>query len=509
MSGATGSADGARRAPARAARRGPAADRVLRRAVGRRVPRARRRGRRRAVPDRASSPAATTLYVWGILAGSAVGLLASTMGRLYASTYYALHDTRTPLRFALVRVVLTIGPRLPVRAPAAARARDRPALGSRRAHGVRRPRRLGWSSCCSRRTLNTPDRRRRALPVPLTARLWAAAAAGAAAAWVAARRDPGAASRRRGDLAARRLRRRLSPGDRPARRVRGRRRSCGGSDSGNPAPAARVRAVSDRPMTAPRIPDALQRKLDTLPDGPGVYLWKDAAGEILYVGKAKRLREPGAELLRGRLRRPARRTSLLQRLIADVETIVVAREAQSLLLENNLIKEYQPRFNVRLKDDKSYPSIAVTLGEPFPRVLVTRRRDIPGRALLRPLHRRRPAAPHPRASSAGCSPCGAATTTCPRERRERPCLDYHIGRCRAPCVGLADAGGLPRDDRGRGRLPRGPDRRRAAEGPRGDARRPAGARTTSAPRTCATRSAGWSGSRSRPASRSSAPATPT
>ena len=61
-------------------------------------------------------------------------------------------------------------------------------------------------------------------------------------------------------------------------------------------------------MTAPRIPDALQRKLDTLPDGPGVYLWKDAGREMLYVGKAKRLTQPGAELLRRRLRRPAPRT---------------------------------------------------------------------------------------------------------------------------------------------------------------------------------------------------------
>ena len=130
-------------------------------------------------------------------------------------------------------------------------------------------------------------------------------------------------------------------------------------------------------MTPPTIPDALQRKLDTLPDGPGVYIWRDAAGEVLYVGKAKRLRSRVRSYFASDFD-SSPRNQVLQRLIADVETIVVPSEAQSLLLENNLIKEYRPRFNVRLKDDKSYPSIAVTLREPFPRVLVTRRRDIPG-----------------------------------------------------------------------------------------------------------------------------------
>ena len=130
-------------------------------------------------------------------------------------------------------------------------------------------------------------------------------------------------------------------------------------------------------MTASGISDALQRKLDTLPEGPGVYLWKDANGEVLYVGKAKRLKQRVRSYFAADFE-SSPRNLLLRRLIADVETIVVASEAQSLILENNLIKEYRPRFNVRLKDDKSYPSIAVTLGEPFPRVIVTRRRDIPG-----------------------------------------------------------------------------------------------------------------------------------
>ena len=123
--------------------------------------------------------------------------------------------------------------------------------------------------------------------------------------------------------------------------------------------------------------EALQRKLDTLPDGPGVYLWKDAGGEVLYVGKAKRLSSRVRNYFANDFA-DSPKNRLLMRLVADVETLVVQSEAQSLLLENNLIKEYRPRFNVRLKDDKSYPSIAVTLGEAFPRVLVTRRRAIPG-----------------------------------------------------------------------------------------------------------------------------------
>jgi excinuclease ABC subunit C len=186
-------------------------------------------------------------------------------------------------------------------------------------------------------------------------------------------------------------------------------------------------------MTAPGIPDALQRKLDTLPDGPGVYLWKDANGEILYVGKAKRLKSRVRSYFAVDFESSAK-NQLLQRLIADVETIVVPSEAQSLILENNLIKEYRPRFNVRLKDDKSYPSIAVTLADPFPRVLVTRRRDIPGARYYGPYTdvgqlRRTLAIIRRLYTVRSCA------DDLPAERRERPCLDYHIGRCLAPCVG--------------------------------------------------------------------------
>ena len=183
--------------------------------------------------------------------------------------------------------------------------------------------------------------------------------------------------------------------------------------------------------------EALQRKVDTLPDGPGVYLWKDATGAVLYVGKAANLRtrvrsyfaSDGTEAPTHRL--------LLER-IADVETIVVPNETQSLLLENNLIKEYQPRFNVRLKDDKSYPSIAVTVDEAFPRVLVTRRRDITGARYFGPYTdvgemRRTLNLIRRMFTVRSCN------DDLPATQRERPCLDYHIGRCKAPCVRWQDA----------------------------------------------------------------------
>jgi len=186
-----------------------------------------------------------------------------------------------------------------------------------------------------------------------------------------------------------------------------------------------------RPMA--EIPEPLQRRLDTLSDRPGVYLWRDAAGNVLYVGKAKRLKSRVRSYFAADHALSAKNQWLVRH-IADVETIVVANEAQSLLLENNLIKEYQPKFNVRLKDDKSYPSIVVTVGEPFPRVLVTRRRDFGGARYFGPytdvaLLRRTLAVVRRLYTVRSCH------DDLPRERRERPCLDYHIGRCRAPCVG--------------------------------------------------------------------------
>ena len=179
--------------------------------------------------------------------------------------------------------------------------------------------------------------------------------------------------------------------------------------------------------------DLIDRKLETLPDKPGVYLWKSAAGEILYVGKAKSLRARVPSYL-GPDADSSPEHAALVRQIADLETIVVPNEAQALLLENNLIKEHKPRFNIRLTDDKSYPRIAVTLGEPFPRVLVVRRVTIPGARYFGPYTdvatlRQTLNIIRRLFTVRSCS------WDLPRDAPDRPCLDYHIERCRAPCVG--------------------------------------------------------------------------
>jgi excinuclease ABC subunit C len=184
------------------------------------------------------------------------------------------------------------------------------------------------------------------------------------------------------------------------------------------------------------IPDRLARQLAALPDRPGVYLWKDAAGEIVYVGKAKSLRARVPSYFSPDDQSTPEREALARQITA-VETIVVPSEAQALLLENNLIKEHQPRFNIRLRDDKSYPQIAVTLGEPFPRVLVVRRVTIPGaryfgpytdvatlRQTLKIIRR--------------IFTVRSCHWNLPDEHPDRPCLDYHIDRCKAPCVGFQD-----------------------------------------------------------------------
>ncbi|MGH7560501.1 MAG: excinuclease ABC subunit UvrC [Gemmatimonadales bacterium] len=186
-------------------------------------------------------------------------------------------------------------------------------------------------------------------------------------------------------------------------------------------------------MTGGPPSEALARRIESLPDGPGVYLWKDSAGKVLYVGKARNLRARARSYYTAD-HASSPKNGLLVRLIRDIDTIVVQNEAQSLLLENNLIKEYQPRFNVRLKDDKSYPSIAITLRDPFPRILVTRRRDLPGARYFGPYtdvaEMRRVLQLVRRIFTVrSCS------DDIPRERRDRPCLDYHIGRCHGPCVG--------------------------------------------------------------------------
>src|SRR5207302_1061847 len=181
------------------------------------------------------------------------------------------------------------------------------------------------------------------------------------------------------------------------------------------------------------VPALIARQLKALPDKPGVYLWKNAAGEIVYVGKAKSLRARVPSYFGPEGDSTPERAALVRQ-IAELETIIAPTEAQALLLENNLIKEHKPRFNIRLTDDKSYPRVAVTIMEPFPRVLVVRRVTIPGaryfgpytdvatlRQTLKIIRR--------------IFTVRSCHWDLPHDTPNRPCLDYHIDRCRAPCVG--------------------------------------------------------------------------
>ena len=116
----------------------------------------------------------------------------------------------------------------------------------------------------------------------------------------------------------------------------------------------------------------LAAKIRTLPASAGVYLYKNAEGEVIYVGKANNLRSRVSSYFReGRLEDA--KTDTLVREAVDVDYIVVANNKEALALENHLIKQKQPRFNILLRDDKTYPYVKLTLGERFPRVYVTRR----------------------------------------------------------------------------------------------------------------------------------------
>jgi excinuclease ABC subunit C len=179
--------------------------------------------------------------------------------------------------------------------------------------------------------------------------------------------------------------------------------------------------------------NGVAEQLKTLPAKPGVYLFRDGRGEVLYVGKAKSLRS--------RVRSYFQKTgdgraqiALLPGRVADLEVIVTGSEVEALHLEQNLVKRHRPPFNVRLRDDKSFPYIAVTVEDEYPRVMFTRERHRRGvwyfgpyanakkvRETLDVLNRVFP-----------YRPCEGPK---PGRHSGIPCLDYHIDRCLAPCVG--------------------------------------------------------------------------
>jgi excinuclease ABC subunit C len=176
----------------------------------------------------------------------------------------------------------------------------------------------------------------------------------------------------------------------------------------------------------------LTEKIRTIPLQPGVYLYKNAEGEVIYVGKAKNLRARVRSYFQEGVGEANAKTGSLLREAVDVEYIVVANNKEALALENNLIKQKKPRFNILLRDDKSYPYIKLTLGERYPRVYVTRRLRKEGSHYYGPyfpgnlayrivdlIHR-----------SFLIPSCKVDLT----RYHLRPCLQYYIKRCLGPCV---------------------------------------------------------------------------
>ncbi|MDX6697035.1 MAG: excinuclease subunit [Solirubrobacteraceae bacterium] len=186
---------------------------------------------------------------------------------------------------------------------------------------------------------------------------------------------------------------------------------------------------------ATKATDRLTEQRRALPDQPGVYLFRDGKGRIIYVGKARSIRKRVASHFSGRTRYGP---TELPPLIESIEATVTATEAEALLLEQNFIKQYKPRFNIRLRDDKSYPYIAISLDEDFPRVYFTRERHRRNRAYF---------GPYSNAKKVRGTldllqkvflfrSCDGAE---PGRRSGSPCLDYYIKRCEAPCVGYVDS----------------------------------------------------------------------
>lgn len=184
---------------------------------------------------------------------------------------------------------------------------------------------------------------------------------------------------------------------------------------------------------------ALQLKLQTLPEKPGVYQYFDSSGNIIYVGKAKNLKKRVSSYFTKK--HEYAKTAILVRKIVDIHYIVVETEMDALLLENNLIKKYQPKYNIQLKDDKTYPWICIKK-EPFPRVFATRQYVKDGSRYFGPyanvkvmhtlLDLFRELFP-----LRTCALDLAANKI--EKANYKVCLEYHIGKCKGPCVGNQSA----------------------------------------------------------------------
>jgi excinuclease ABC subunit C len=176
----------------------------------------------------------------------------------------------------------------------------------------------------------------------------------------------------------------------------------------------------------------ISEQIKGLPSSPGVYLFKDARGNILYVGKAVSLKHRVGSYFGGGQKLTPKIERMVSK-IADLEYFVTASEQEALILELNLIKRHRPRYNVRLKDDKTFPYLKIDLNEEWPRVHITRRLEADGGRYFGPFASAKSIRQTLRLLK-GIFPfrsCSRPVTG----SDSRPCLDYHIGNCLAPCIG--------------------------------------------------------------------------
>ena len=196
---------------------------------------------------------------------------------------------------------------------------------------------------------------------------------------------------------------------------------------------------SEQPSSPPEFrsdlrPD-LSQKLDTLPDRPGVYIYRSSDGKVIYVGKAVVLKNRVRSYFHEAARHEPRTRRLVTE-IADLEWIVTDTELEALILENELIKRYRPRFNVRLRDDKTYPYIKVHWNEDFPKVSIVRRMERDGARYYGPF-----TSAYAVRQTLDVLRRVFPYLDCNREitgNDPKPCLYYHIKRCAGPCIGAVD-----------------------------------------------------------------------
>lgn len=183
------------------------------------------------------------------------------------------------------------------------------------------------------------------------------------------------------------------------------------------------------------VNEHIQRRLTELPDRPGVYIMKNAQGKIIYIGKAKVLKNRVRSYFDGSEHNGHRAATLMLPYIRDIEWIITESEQEALILEANLIRKHTPKYNVLLKDDKHFPYLAFSVKEPFPRLSLSRSVKKDGRQYYGPYMSSR-YIDKLIDIAARLFKIRECSMELPAKHPVRPCLNYHIGRCSAPCAGL-------------------------------------------------------------------------